>query len=156
MSGAKVAPEYFSGQDAIERKIALDAQAKICYGIYQHRAGGQTAWEYLSEFERVAWREVVEFMAFEPECECGTALLCVDCNRAELRGLLAELPMGEDEPVSEARRCRNCQCTDDEPCAEGCGWAERDLCTACVDKVPVLCSEAEMNRCIAQLRAVVQ
>jgi hypothetical protein len=31
-------------------------------------------------------------------------------------------------------RCRWCRCTDWEPCAMGCGWAnrERTVCTACV------------------------
>ena len=31
-------------------------------------------------------------------------------------------------------RCRWCRCTYDEPCANGCGWANREqtLCTECV------------------------
>jgi hypothetical protein len=30
-------------------------------------------------------------------------------------------------------RCRWCRCTEYEPCAKGCGWANREqtLCTAC-------------------------
>jgi hypothetical protein len=30
-------------------------------------------------------------------------------------------------------RCRWCRCTYDEPCANGCGWANREqtLCTEC-------------------------
>jgi hypothetical protein len=31
-------------------------------------------------------------------------------------------------------RCRWCRCTEFEPCANGCGWANREqtLCTECV------------------------
>jgi len=31
-------------------------------------------------------------------------------------------------------RCRWCRCTEYEPCANGCGWANREqtLCTECV------------------------
>lgn len=31
-------------------------------------------------------------------------------------------------------RCRWCRCTEREPCAGGCGWANREqtVCTACV------------------------
>lgn len=32
------------------------------------------------------------------------------------------------------RRCRECGCTDPNPCVEDgmpCGWAEADLCTSC-------------------------
>lgn len=28
--------------------------------------------------------------------------------------------------------CRECGCTEQDACPEGCGWAEPDLCTACV------------------------
>jgi hypothetical protein len=27
--------------------------------------------------------------------------------------------------------CRVCLCSEDDGCAEGCGWAEADLCTSC-------------------------
>lgn len=138
----------------IERTNFREDQARICYGIYQHRVGWGTAWEHLLEHERVAWREVVECFQTDPECECGTSLLCVDCNRAELRGLLAEMAV-EDDPESEEQRvCRVCGCTDDKPCVAGCSWAGEDLCTACVDKVPLVFSESEMNAYIALLRAV--
>lgn len=30
--------------------------------------------------------------------------------------------------------CRACGCSQEDACAEGCGWAEDDLCTACVGK----------------------
>lgn len=32
--------------------------------------------------------------------------------------------------------CRECGCTEQDACPEGCGWAEADLCTACVRTVP--------------------
>ena len=28
-------------------------------------------------------------------------------------------------------RCRLCGCTDEEACADGCFWAEPDLCSVC-------------------------
>lgn len=31
--------------------------------------------------------------------------------------------------------CRVCRCSEDDPCEEGCGWSETDLCTACIGKV---------------------
>jgi hypothetical protein len=34
---------------------------------------------------------------------------------------------------SAVRSCRVCGCTDDRACEGGCGWAEQDLCTACID-----------------------
>jgi hypothetical protein len=30
--------------------------------------------------------------------------------------------------------CRSCGCYHEDPCDEGCGWAEEDLCTACVGR----------------------
>jgi hypothetical protein len=30
--------------------------------------------------------------------------------------------------------CRICRCSEHDPCDEGCGWAEPDLCTACVGR----------------------
>lgn len=29
--------------------------------------------------------------------------------------------------------CRVCGCTHFDPCPEGCGWADEDLCTACAE-----------------------
>lgn len=29
--------------------------------------------------------------------------------------------------------CRECGCTENDACPGGCGWAEPDLCTACVE-----------------------
>ncbi len=45
--------------------------------------------------------------------------------------------------------CRDCGCTDERACPEGCGWADEGhtLCTACAEKkkaVPVL-GEEEMG-----------
>lgn len=31
------------------------------------------------------------------------------------------------------RRCRACQCTDDEACMSGCWWVDEDLCSSCAD-----------------------
>lgn len=33
--------------------------------------------------------------------------------------------------------CRACGCTEDDPCDEGCEWAEADLCSACAQKKTV-------------------
>lgn len=29
-------------------------------------------------------------------------------------------------------RCRVCGCSEFDPCPEGCGWVEEDLCSSCV------------------------
>lgn len=39
-------------------------------------------------------------------------------------------------PIIEMRvvKCRVCGCTDENACPGGCSWANRDICTSCVDK----------------------
>jgi hypothetical protein len=36
-------------------------------------------------------------------------------------------------PSFLGRVCRACACSEYDPCPEGCGWAEPDLCTACAE-----------------------
>jgi hypothetical protein len=140
---------------AIEYANLLEEEARTYYAICVGRSGRNIAWEHLLEQERAGFRDLVEYVRAAPECSCGTGLMCPDCDRAELRGLLAELD-GENPVYAETapRACRVCGCTDDNPCAGGCGWAGEDLCTNCVDKVPALYSEGEMNAYIAALKAV--
>ena len=43
--------------------------------------------------------------------------------------------------VTKDWKCRNCGCTDEQPCAidearGACSWVEKDLCTACAEEVP--------------------
>lgn len=39
---------------------------------------------------------------------------------------------GDDyELTTKVRRCRVCGCVDDQACAGGCWWVDRDLCSAC-------------------------
>lgn len=47
-----------------------------------------------------------------------------------VKQLRLERNLDEDEA-----RCRVCGCTDDHACAGGCYWVEKDLCSACVDRV---------------------
>jgi len=36
------------------------------------------------------------------------------------------------EQRRDLRHCRICGCSDDDPCDDGCTWAEGNLCSACV------------------------
>lgn len=38
------------------------------------------------------------------------------------------------ETDKNARRCRVCGCTDEKACEGECCWAEKDLCSACLEK----------------------
>jgi hypothetical protein len=40
-------------------------------------------------------------------------------------------PDGPDLAAIGIRACRECGCTDDSACPEGCSWIEVDLCSAC-------------------------
>lgn len=46
----------------------------------------------------------------------------------------------DDCPVNngEKRTCRICSCQEDSPCAGGCAWVEKDLCSACAEKAEAL------------------
>lgn len=43
---------------------------------------------------------------------------------------IALTPRGVDV-VNGGRQCRECGCTDNSACDEGCAWVEPDLCSAC-------------------------
>jgi hypothetical protein len=44
---------------------------------------------------------------------------------------VTEYPDGPDLAALGIRYCRECGCTDHSACAEGCSWAEADLCSCC-------------------------
>ncbi|MFP5376918.1 MAG: hypothetical protein ACLGIO_09080 [Acidimicrobiia bacterium] len=44
----------------------------------------------------------------------------------------------ESDRRAGARFCRRCGCTDAYACADGCGWVDEDLCSACADAGPEL------------------
>jgi hypothetical protein len=63
-----------------------------------------------------------------------------------------------DELLHEASRldlegpaCRVCGCTQHDPCPEGCGWYQADLCTSCA--VPDRADLDEVADLVASLRA---
>lgn len=37
-------------------------------------------------------------------------------------------------PASLGGICRSCGCSQNDACADGCGWVAEDLCTACVER----------------------
>lgn len=47
--------------------------------------------------------------------------------------------------------CRACGCTQQDGCAEGCGWAAEDLCTACVDGGATMSTETHRQHCDAAI-----
>jgi len=65
------------------------------------------------------------------------------------RGVVLRIPAGLRLPDDRAAgavepTCRVCGCTQDRACPGGCGWetADRDLCTACADRVWAIVSTA--------------
>ena len=139
--------------DEAQARNLLEIAARSAYDVYCGNVrGSPPAWEHMYECEREGWRQVVAYLAGDPECKCGQPLLCVDCDRATIVDAIED--SDEPEVLKGLMCCRVCGCTDDKPCAGGCSWAGEDLCTACVDKVPVVYSESEMNAYIDALRAV--
>lgn len=49
----------------------------------------------------------------------------------EVRHLLAE---ADDLPL-EDRHCRECGCSDEIGCEDGCWWVESDLCSLCAEEL---------------------
>lgn len=43
-----------------------------------------------------------------------------------------ELPLDEEGDELEVPCCRECGCTEFDPCPGGCFWVETDLCSVCV------------------------
>lgn len=39
----------------------------------------------------------------------------------------------EGDVAAGGRQCRECHCTDNAACPEGCSWTELDLCSACAE-----------------------
>ncbi len=65
--------------------------------------------------------------------------MLVDSAQAALKDLV---PAIDDDDLSMpipsllGPVCRVCLCSEYDPCDEGCGWAEPDLCTSCVGAEP--------------------
>jgi tRNA(Ile2) C34 agmatinyltransferase TiaS len=67
--------------DSVVARSHLEAEARIAYEIYAHRAGRTEPFEKLTEIGRMAWREIVEYFENNPECNrCGESLFCLDCD----------------------------------------------------------------------------
>lgn len=70
-----------SGQQPHVRLSWLTARAKLAYATFAENTGNEVPFERLSNREHDAWIAVVEFLAKDPDCECGQPLLCGDCDR---------------------------------------------------------------------------
>lgn len=157
-------------QEGAEARNALETAAKLAYDIWASRIHRtRPAFEHLLESERDGWREVVRYLTSEPECAtCGDDLLCVDCNIADVRRLMAEID-AEDNPESEERSslrvtvCDGCGCTQSDPCVDNegrkcSGVKPAGLCDFCAAKAepvgddPLVCvySEGELNTFLRQ------
>ena len=51
-------------------------------------------------------------------------------------------------PFADARKCRVCGCTEDDPCQEGCWWVDWDLCSECQEQERALIEAAGFPRVI--------
>lgn len=69
--------------------------------------------------------------------EAAEMVIAGQLNETVQEALAALVPALDDEtlPVPIPSRlgpvCRVCACSEYDPCPEGCGWAEADLCTSC-------------------------
>lgn len=69
--------------------------------------------------------------------EAAETLLGAQLHEAVQDALAETVPALHDEtalmpiPSRLGPVCRACACSEYDPCPEGCGWAEADLCTSC-------------------------
>jgi ParB/RepB/Spo0J family partition protein len=64
---------------------------------------------------------------------------------------LVDAQRGDVCEASALQMCRQCGCTDDYGCEEGCSWVEEDLCSVCADALGLQPSEAEATCPVAGL-----
>jgi hypothetical protein len=69
---------------AVARNL-LEARAMQAHEIHAYRIGYQPGWANLTEHQRQAWREVVQwFDSIEPQCsECHQPIWCRKCRGRE-------------------------------------------------------------------------
>jgi hypothetical protein len=71
--------------------------------------------------------------------EAAEVLLGGQLNEAVQDALAGIVPALDDEaelvpiPLRLGGVCRACACSEYDPCPEGCGWAQEDLCTSCAE-----------------------
>ena len=90
---------------------------------------------HLQAHDRVAWLERIEADVVPANAHTIAALRTVYRFDVTVLVTLAAIARGEWSPDRAPQLCRICACSWSDPCAhsgEACGWATRDLCTACV------------------------
>lgn len=123
-------PERFDGA-AAWATLTPEQQAEI----------GAIALEYMmAAVGCVAYCDVDGFHLLARPFETAEPLLLSQLHEAMHRAMAATVPalsVSDDEvafvpiPSRLGPVCRACACSEFDPCPEGCGWAEPDLCTAC-------------------------
>jgi hypothetical protein len=100
---------------------------------------GAIALEYMIAVTgRDAYRDIGGLDLLARPFEAAEALLLGQLYESIEDALAATVPALNDDvefvpiPSRLGAVCRACACSEFDPCPEGCGWAESDLCTACV------------------------
>ncbi len=97
-------------------------------------------------------RNPLDSSAIHAAAQLGSLLIDIGCGfpgdlahhpgaeRAQAARWAESILFGEDDGPErpawlasyDCRRCRRCGCTDARGCADGCEWADEDLCSLCV------------------------
>lgn len=109
-------------------KLSAEQQSEI----------GAIALEYvIASNGRDAYGDFVREALLARAHEAAETLLHGQLHEAVQDALAGIVPALDDEtalmpiPLRLGRVCRACACSEYDPCPEGCGWKEPDLCTSC-------------------------
>jgi hypothetical protein len=101
---------------------------------------GAVALEYaIAVTGRDAYRDFDATYLLAKPFEAAEVLLFGQLYEAIEDALAATVPALTDNaafvpiPSRLGAVCRACACSECDPCPEGCGWAEPDLCTSCAE-----------------------
>lgn len=115
-----------------------EAWAKLSAG--QQAEIGAIALEYVvAAYGRDAYADQDGEALLARAHEAAEALLHGQLHEAVQDALADMMPALDDEaalvpvPLRLGRVCRACACSEYDPCPEGCGWKEPDLCTSCAE-----------------------
>lgn len=86
-----------------------EEDAKLAYYTWLHRVDtmDEIPWEHLTQREREAWDEVIDFALSEliPECDtCDRTLYCLHCSRAEVKAEMKDIAADARRAAAQERR----------------------------------------------------
>lgn len=114
---------------AVWATLAPDAQAAIGAAALDHAAVSRCALVALGAepTQATPFSRAAEFGM----CDLADALF--DAVAAHVPAAAFDMPDGTPMlPATLGQVCRECGCSEMDACFPACGWAEEELCTACV------------------------